>query len=418
METHTTWLNRWLPAIVICATFLAVSTAWAQEGGELPSGASIFRPKNPETKSKRRTNKGVPRPSPRPGRVSTNEPPSAEAEERIEDALTEGNEDRDARKYAEAETAYKTVLKLSPRDARAAYGLGNIYTDQQRWDDAEKAYRQSVNFGPANADAWIALSYVLEQPRSGGSNAGRLVDAEMAARRAIQLQSTSAVAHDRLGVALEERALLNGDTEAEYRRAIELDENFAVAYVHLARLLRKMNKAQEAEPFYKRAIDLAKDAPTLVLIADALQSEQRWADSEPVLKRALELDARNPNALLLKAKVLMVRKLYSEAEPLLKSVIEISPRSFTPYFFLGSAYLRMEKLEEGEDAFTRAAKFAAPGDRKQLGGAYGLGGIGDGYMKAGRKDDAVRVYRRALQLDPDNAEVQNKLADARPGQKP
>jgi cytochrome c-type biogenesis protein CcmH/NrfG len=50
-----------------------------------------------------------------------------------------------------------------------------------------------------------------------------------------------------------------------------------------------------------------------------------------------------------------------------------------------------------------------------LAGAFGFGGIGDEYMKAGRRADAVRAYQRALQLDPTNAELQTKLANAKQG---
>ena len=43
----------------------------------------------------------------------------------------------------------------------------------------------------------------------------------------------------------------------------------------------------------------------------------------------------------------------------------------------------------------------------------GFGGVGDGFMKAGRARDSVRAYDRALQLDPNNADVQQKAAAAR-----
>lgn len=401
------------------------ATARAQDASDLGGGSGIFRPKNPETTSRRRstgTRPTAPRPTPPRtgggGRVAnprTGQPaqPTPDVTERVEDALDEGNEARDARKYAEAEAAYRTALQLNMREWRASYGLGNVYTDQQRWEEAEKAYRQSVATNQQNADLQIALSYVLVQPRSGGAGAKRLAEAEAAARRAIQLQGTSALAYDRLGVALEARGLAASDTEAAYRRAVELDPQFAVAHAHLARLLRKNNRASEAEPYYRRAIELAQDAPTLVLIADALQSEQRWDDSEPVLRRSLSLDARNPGALFLMGRMLVVKKRYGEAEPLLKSVIEISPRSFAPYSVLGSAYLRANMLEDAEKIYNRAVDVASAGERKGLAGAFGFGGIGDEYMKAGRRSDAARAYQRALQLDPSNTELQTKLADAR-----
>ncbi len=382
--------------------------ARAQEtGGELSGGAGIFRPKNPEAKHSANPSKPVVRPN-RPTR-----PNPAEVEEKFEDALTAGNDARDARKFTVAESSYRAALNLKPRDARAHYGLGNVFADQQRWDDAEKSYRQAIAMASSNAEALMALSYVLVQPRTGGMYATRFADAELFARRATQLQPTSAVAFDRLGVAMMARGMFNKDTEAAFRRAVELDPNFVVAQVHLAGVLRRLNRRDEAEPLYRAAIDQAKDAPTLVLIADSMQSEQRWNDSEPVLRRALQMDARNPGALFLLGRLLAVNKKYAEAETVLKTAIEVNPRSFPARNILGSAYLALGRYDDAFNTYEHAVQFASDADRKQLAGSYGFGGVGDGYMNAGRPRDAVRAFERALQLDPNNPELQNKLAAAR-----
>lgn len=392
-----------------CFGLLAPSVIAQETGGDLGGGAGIFRPKNPETK--RRTTGAKPIVKPRPG--SRAPVATGNVEEKIEDALDAGNEARDARKYSEAEQAYQGIFRLKPHDARAAYGLGNVYVDQQRWEDAEKSYREAVDSSPNNADALVALSFVLVQPRTGAGNARRFADAENAARRAVQSQPNSAVAFDRLGAALEARGIFSSDTEQAFRRAIELDPKFAIAQVHLARLLRKMNRGNEAEPYYSRAIELAQDAPTLVLIADALQSEQRWERSEPILRRALGLDARNPGALFLLGRSLTVRQLYQEAEGFLKSAIQVSPRGFQAYNILGRAYLGMRRYDEALRTYEQALPFASAGDRKQLASAFGFAGVGDGFVTAGRMRDAVRAYERALLLDPANSEVQKKLAAAR-----
>jgi tetratricopeptide (TPR) repeat protein len=391
--------------LIILSIMISAGAARAQEsGGEAGVGAGIFRPKNPE--SKRSTNPT--RPVARPTR-----PNPAEIEARYEDALSDGNDARDARKYAVAETAYRNAIKLKPRDPRALYGLGNVFADQQRWDDAESAYRQAVDASPANVEALIALSFVLVQPRTGAVNAKRFADAQDFAHRATSLQPTNAVAFDRLGVAMVARGIFTAETESAFRRATELDPNFVVARVHLARVLRHMNRFSEADPLYNSAIEQAKDAPTLVLIADAMQTEQRWNDSEPVLRRALDLDPKNPGALFLTGRVMTVNKRYAEAESALKRAGEVNPKSFQVQYLLGRAYLGLERYDDAFKTYERAATLAADADRRQLGGVFGFGGVGDGFMSAGRARDAVRAYDRALQLDPNNSDVQQKAAAAR-----
>jgi tetratricopeptide (TPR) repeat protein len=250
------------------------------------------------------------------------------------------------------------------------------------------------------------------QPRTGAMNAKRFTDAEYFARRATQLQP-SAVAFDRLGVAMMARGIFSNDTEAALRRSLELDPNFVVAQIHLAEVLSHLNRASEAEPLYKSAIDRANDAPTLVLIAEALQSEQKWKDSEPVLRRALQKDARNPVALFLMGRLMAVNQKYTEAEPYLKSAVEVSPKSFLARNLLARTYLGMDRYDEAFRTYDQAAQLASDADRKQLGGAFGFAGVGDGYMKAGQARDAIRAYQRGLQLDPASSELQAKLAAAR-----
>lgn len=397
-----------LLSAAVCLSLSVAGRALAQDVGA-DVGGGAFRAKNPETQKKSTTKPSTTRPGARPGNTG----PSRAVAERVEDLLDAGNQARDARNFAGAEDSYKQVLKLKARDARAAYGLGNVYSDQQRWDDAEAAYRNSIAWAPKDADAYVALSVVLVQPRAGGDNAKRFADAEAFARRSVQIDPKNAVGWDRLGVALQARGVGNSETEHSYRRAIELDPQFAVAYAHLARMLNRAGRPGEAAPLYEKASELAKDPATLNLIADSLQAEQLWPQSETVLKRALELDARNPTSLMLMGRMLVVYKRYQEAEPYLKSATEVSTRTFQPFNLLGRAYLGLNRFSDAEATYEKASAFAGADEKKQLAGVFGFEGVGDGYLKLKQKDNAARAYQRALELDPSNSGAAQKLQRAR-----
>lgn len=411
MSTKAILRSAVLSSAALCLSLMTGATVFAQDvGADVGAGAGIFRAKNPETKKSTKPAAGTKPPSRTTGPARATR---SNVAERVEDLLDKGNQARDGRKFVEAEDAYKEVLTLKPRDARAAYGLGNVYSDQQRWADAEAAYRNSVTWAPTNADAHIALSVVLVQPRADGDNAKRFTDAEAFARKSVQIDPKNATGWDRLGVALQARGLANSETEHSYRRAIELDPQFAVAYAHLARVLNRNGKYTEAAPLYDKATELAKDPATLNLIADSLQGEQLWPQSEPVLKRALALDQNNLTSLVLMGRFLVVYKRYQEAEPYLKSATEVSSRAFQPFNLLARAYLGMDRFSDAEATYERASALAGAGEKKQLAGIFGFEGVGDGYLKSNQKDKAVRAYQRALELDPNNNGAAQKLAKVR-----
>lgn len=398
-----------LIAVLLTALAAAGSLAQAQvTGGDLGGGADIFRPKNPTIKRKTSGNRPV---RPRPNRT-----PVMSAEERAEkyeDALDEGNKARDERRYNDAEKSYRAAAQLLPRDPRAPYGLGNTYVDQQRWDDAEASYRSAMSFGPPPADVLVALSFVLVQPRAGGSIAARLAEAERLAKRGTEVDPANPLGYDRLGAAREARGIYDNETEQAYLKAVQLDPQYAVGEAHLARLLRRNKRYAEAETHYQRAIELAKDAPTLVLISDGLQAEFEYAKSKPLLRRAIELDAKYPPAYYLLAKALLIERDFAGTEDVIKQGLAVSPRSFQLTFLMGRNYLLAEKLPDAERTFISAADLAPASERKQVAGDAGLTGVGDGYLHQGNAKEAVRVYQKAAEIDPANATLAGKIAEAK-----
>jgi cytochrome c-type biogenesis protein CcmH/NrfG len=335
---------------------------------------------------------------------------SGNAAELFEQSIELGNISRDERNYQKAEAAYRLASQQKANDSRWVYGLGNLFSDQQRWEEAENSYRRAIVLEPDTPEAYIALSFVLTQPIAGANLADRYIEAEKMARKALTLDSDNPIAFDQLGVSLELRGMIDGETQAAYKKAIEMDSTYAPAYAHLGRLYRRNNLLNESTAAYRQAIQLSTDVPTMILVAEVFQSQQKFTESEQLLRRALATDSRNPTALYLLGRALTTRGSFDEAEKVLKKSLEVSPNSFVPYTSLSSVYLRRSKFEDAEKALTSALKVASTTEKKQL--AQDFAKLADSYLAAQKAKDAVRIYRQALQIDNGNPQLLSKLANA------
>jgi tetratricopeptide (TPR) repeat protein len=341
---------------------------------------------------------------------SPSTPPSGAANnELFEELIGQANTARDQRNYAVAEAVYERAKAIKPTDVRAIYGLGNLYSDQLRWEDAENACRAALKIEPSNSMVNVALSHVLSQPLMVANLSDRYAEAEKLARKAIELAPSNAMAFDQLGVAMELLGSTSSETEHAYRSAIRLAPTLAPAHAHLARLLRRRGESKEAAKAYENAIHLANDVPTTIRIAEILQSDQRYAESEPLLRRAIANDPKNAAGLLLYGKALTVLGNFAEAEKVLNLSLAVSTDGFLPNSLLGSLYVRQGKFELAENALMRAARSVSPGQKRNLSLRFET--VGDGYMKGGNRANAARAYQQALALDPENPTLSGKLTN-------
>ncbi len=329
-------------------------------------------------------------------------------EELFENAIDEGNLARDDRDYTRADAAYRRAMSLSARDSRAVFGLGNTYADQQRWEEAERSYRTAIRIDPSNSGSYVALSFVLTQPIIGGELSERYEEAEKTARKAIEIDPSNAFAHDQLGVALELRGIIGQETQDAYLKAIRIEPEFALAYAHLGRLYRRLGKVSESTDSYRRAIQYSSDVPTMILVADVMQSQQRFLESEQLLRRALGEDPKNPTALNLLGRALTTRGSFEEAQKLLTKSVEVSPGSVVAYTLLSSLHLRRGRLDEAEKILGAALKIVSDSERKRLAREYEA--LGDAFSKINRPLDASRHYQQAMSLDGTRTILTEKIA--------
>lgn len=162
-------------------------------------------------------------------------------------------------------------VKLSPQEqarlappqpvnpeAQEAYLRGMYWREK---GDARKAFQylqQAVQKDPRYAAGWAALSVAYEMMKDGG-----LISAQeaypkerAAATRALELDETSAEAHMALAGVLQYNDWKWAEADREFRRAIELNPNLALAHAALSEGLTIRGRYEDALAEIRRALQV------------------------------------------------------------------------------------------------------------------------------------------------------------------
>ena len=151
----------------------------------------------------------------------------------------------------EAEKYYHYFINQGFKDHRVFSNYGTILKDLGKLEEAEIATRKAIELNPNFADAYNNLGTIL-------IDLGNLQEAEIATRKAIKLNPNFADAYNNLGAILIDLGNLQ-EAEIATRKAIELNPNFAMAHNNLGTILREIGNLEEAEIVTYKAIELNPD---------------------------------------------------------------------------------------------------------------------------------------------------------------
>ncbi len=177
--------------------------------------------------------------------------------------------------------------------------------------------------------------------------------ATTAARTALQLDEALPEAHASLAFVKVQYDWDWVGAEKEYRRALELNPNYATAHQWYSEYLTALGRHDEALAEIKRARDLDPLSPIIhAVLGRALYFARRYHESAMQCQQTLQMD-----------------KEFGAA-----------------YLFLGRARVLEEKYDEGVVALQEA--------RRLLGGTSIEAEIGHAYASAGREEEARQVLER------------------------
>lgn len=152
--------------------------------------------------------------------------------------------------------------------------------------------------------------------------------AEAAARyeEALALEPRNAVAHNKLGLALQMQGRF-GHAEKQFRRAIELKPSYAEAYFRLGTVLRWKGNFSASETALRRTVKLdPRNADALVGLGQTLAGLGSWNQTKSCIEKARRLKPRSATVLCSLGWVASIEGRFEEAERLLREAVDVDPK--------------------------------------------------------------------------------------------
>ena len=247
-------------------------------------------------------------------------------------------------------------------EAYRLYLLGRYQWNKRTVEGFRQAiqfYQQAVEKDPGYAQAYAGLAdaYSL-QPSWGLASPSEVYPrARAEALRSLELDDSLAEPYASLGLIKHEYDRDWKGAEQDFRRALELDPNYANAHFWYGEFLSKLGRHDEA-------------------IAE--------------LESAVRLDPLTPNISRWVGQTLFHARRYDEAIRQLQKTVEMHPEFLPPSLQLGKAYAQLGRYEEALAEVEKAKQLS------EFDPYYGT--IGWIYARAGRKAEAQSLLRRLQEL--------------------
>jgi TolB-like protein/DNA-binding winged helix-turn-helix (wHTH) protein/Tfp pilus assembly protein PilF len=280
-------------------------------------------------------------------------------------------------------------------EAYDAYLLGDYHSSKRNPAAFEKAieyFQEAIRIDPSYAQAYAGLaSAYLERDVWSGLGIGKTADQVRAnTLKALELDGELAEAHALLGWIYFQYDWDWLHTEAEFKRAIELNANLPSSYARYAFFLQAMGRQQEALAAVHRAVELDPlSAWNIGEEGRILYRARRYEDAVARYQRALELDPSYVPALSRIAEAYEQLGKYDEARAYAQKYQQTSGDPRLSLQLMARIYARMGKRREALEALRSFEKIGPLG-----GDEYALAGI---YSALGDRDRAIAVLEKLVQ---------------------
>jgi Flp pilus assembly protein TadD len=334
--------------------------------------------------------------------------------------------------------AFQKALSISPKNSQILFTVGILYTQKGEVEEALRAYKQGLALEPANEAA--NQNYALLLMRTGRYKAAvePLQRLKKTKNSDLSVRAALVEAYVKSGLKTEGE----GELDEILKSSIASDSD----KLRIANLLLEDQEPDAAKEVLERTASNQPDsAPAFWKLGLLFSKESRYNDATHAVRRAIELDPsaseymRTMAELLLEAKrpwdavnfLLSIKDrfgtvpdfqyklglayyqagLFNEAIAEFQGLAQDYPQRPESQFYIGNCYKAMGQFEKA-DASYRLAIELKPGEAQY----YTF--LADtlrqeallGTEKTAKTNEVIKLFERALELDPTDTNAQVELA--------
>ncbi len=300
----------------------------------------------------------------------------------------------------EAEAAWRAVVRVHPIDAEAYAHLGLLEARQQHYAAAVPLYRKALAISPGMSG--VRLDLGLAQFKSAKLKAAidtlspLLKDAAPGSADAVRLDTLIGMAHYGLG----EYA-----AAVPYLRKVTASDPQNLPFrLLLGQSCMWSKQYQCVLDTYHQILELnAESAEADMLAGEALDAMQNHQGAMDEFRAAVKADPKAPNAHFGLGYLLWTQDQFEEAAKEFQAELANVPESAQALAFLADTDIHLGKPEQALPLAVKAVQVDPSIAKAHV-------DLGILYADSGRQEDAVKEFKAAIKLTPNDQDPHWRLA--------
>ncbi len=290
--------------------------------------------------------------------------------------LREGSMWLRAKRYEEAEQAYREAIRLAPEKPGGYLGLGHVYRQQERYDEAIAAYKKAQETSPKDYRPLYYMGLTI-WAKNHSDEALSYFDQALALK-----PGNSTVLYNKANVL------------DKLKRRSEAIDVLSQAIVHHSNPPESWQKLLAR---WKRYPDYAQDPDRWWERGQAAEKEKDWARAAAIYAEGAGKAQPPDDYRLLEREAVMYRYLqaWDKAAAIYEDLVQRYPEKINAYLGLGETYRAQGRYEEAASWFQRARELL-PDDYRP---PYYLGVTA---LNAHEYEKALAYLEESLALKPEH----------------